>query len=62
MEDDDCRRVLAIRPGITGLPQVMAGYAQGAEAVELDLRYVRERSLALDLRLLGRTIVMLVQP
>jgi exopolysaccharide biosynthesis polyprenyl glycosylphosphotransferase len=45
-----------VRPGITGLWQVTArAHASFAEALEMDVVYVRDWSLALDLRLLLRT-------
>ena len=45
-----------IRPGITGLWQVTArAHAGFPEALEMDVAYVRDWSLALDLRLLLRT-------
>jgi exopolysaccharide biosynthesis polyprenyl glycosylphosphotransferase len=47
-----------VRPGITGLWQVTArANASFAEALEMDVVYVRDWSLALDLRLLLRTPV-----
>ena len=46
------------RPGITGLWQVTArAHASFAEALEMDVAYVRDWSLALDLSLLLRTPV-----
>ena len=45
-----------VRPGITGLWQVKArAHASFAEALEMDVAYVRDWSLALDLVLLLRT-------
>jgi exopolysaccharide biosynthesis polyprenyl glycosylphosphotransferase len=45
-----------VRPGITGLWQVTArGHASFAEALEMDVAYVRDWSLRLDLSLLMRT-------
>jgi exopolysaccharide biosynthesis polyprenyl glycosylphosphotransferase len=45
-----------VRPGITGLWQVTArAHASFAEALEMDVMYVRDWSLALDLSLLLRT-------
>ena len=45
-----------VRPGITGLWQVRArGHASFAEALEMDVAYVRDWSLRLDLALLVRT-------
>jgi exopolysaccharide biosynthesis polyprenyl glycosylphosphotransferase len=47
-----------VRPGITGLWQVTArAHASFAEALEMDVAYVRDWSLALDLGLLLRTPV-----
>ncbi|HEY4253910.1 MAG TPA: sugar transferase [Roseomonas sp.] len=47
----------AVRPGITGLWQVSGRSGTGyAERVALDMTYVRERSLLLDLRILWRTV------
>jgi len=46
------------RPGLTGLWQVTArAHASFAEALEMDVAYVRDWSLALDLRLIARTPV-----
>jgi lipopolysaccharide/colanic/teichoic acid biosynthesis glycosyltransferase len=55
------RRRLEVKPGITGWAQVQgrAGIPW-EERIELDVWYVDHRSLALDLRILGRTIVLLV--
>lgn len=54
---DDVRRRLAVKPGMTGLWQV-SGRADlpWEEAVRLDLRYVENWSLTLDLVILMRTI------
>ena len=47
-----------VRPGITGLWQVTArAHASFAEALEMDVAYVRDWSLGLDLSLLLRTPV-----
>jgi lipopolysaccharide/colanic/teichoic acid biosynthesis glycosyltransferase len=55
------RRRLEVKPGITGWAQVKgrAGIPW-EERIELDVWYVEHRSLALDLRILGRTLVLLV--
>lgn len=46
-----------IRPGITGLAQVSGRNAIGwPERLDLDVRYVDERSLALDARILLETV------
>ena len=52
----------SVRPGITGLAQALlrsSGSLQ--ECTVLDLRYAREASLALDLKIIARTVAMLLQ-
>ncbi len=50
------RRVLDVKPGITGLWQVNGrGRVAFDEMVRLDLRYARDWSLWLDLKILLRT-------
>jgi lipopolysaccharide/colanic/teichoic acid biosynthesis glycosyltransferase len=52
---------LAIKPGITGWAQVNGRTALPWERrIELDLYYVAHRSLALDLRILWRTLAMVL--
>jgi lipopolysaccharide/colanic/teichoic acid biosynthesis glycosyltransferase len=51
------RRRLAVRPGITGWAQINGRASlPWPERIELDLWYVEHRSLALDLRILARTV------
>jgi lipopolysaccharide/colanic/teichoic acid biosynthesis glycosyltransferase len=58
---DRQRGRLAIKPGITGWAQVNGRAAlPWAERIELDLYYVEHRSLALDLRILARTLAMVL--
>lgn len=46
-----------VKPGITGLAQVSGRNGLSwEERLELDVRYVETRSLALDLRILARTV------
>jgi len=53
----DQRRRLSMRPGITGLWQVSGrNEVDFDQWMELDLRYIDEWSLALDLRILLRTV------
>jgi lipopolysaccharide/colanic/teichoic acid biosynthesis glycosyltransferase len=53
---------LAVKPGITGWAQVNGRASlPWAERIELDLWYVEHRSLALDLRILSRTMGMVVR-
>lgn len=55
--DVDWRERCSVRPGITGLAQArLRSQATPAQRLALDLQYVRERSLALDLRILGWTL------
>jgi lipopolysaccharide/colanic/teichoic acid biosynthesis glycosyltransferase len=50
---------LAIRPGITGWAQVNGRAAlPWSERIDLDLHYIEHRSLAFDLRILGRTLAI----
>ena len=54
---EDMRRRLAVRPGMTGLWQVSGrSDLPWEEAVRLDLRYVENWSLSLDLVILLRTL------
>ncbi len=49
-----------VRPGLSGLAQVSGGYdLLPREKVVLDLEYIEKRSLALDLRLVLRTLGVL---
>src|SRR5687768_5078409 len=53
---------LAVKPGITGWAQVNGRASlPWDERIELDLWYVEHRSLALDLRILARTLATLVR-
>ncbi len=52
---------LAIRPGITGWAQVNGRASlPWAQRIELDLYYIEHRSLSFDLRILSRTISMVL--
>jgi lipopolysaccharide/colanic/teichoic acid biosynthesis glycosyltransferase len=52
---------LQIRPGITGWAQVNGRAAlPWSERIELDLAYIEHRSLALDLRILWRTLAIVL--
>jgi lipopolysaccharide/colanic/teichoic acid biosynthesis glycosyltransferase len=58
---DHQRRRLEVRPGITGWAQVNGRTSLSwPKRIELDVWYVDNRSLALDLRILARTVRMLV--
>ncbi len=55
------RSRLAVRPGITGLAQVTArNRLTFEEMFRLDLEYIRHRSLRLDVRILLRTVRVVV--
>jgi lipopolysaccharide/colanic/teichoic acid biosynthesis glycosyltransferase len=54
------RRRLEVRPGITGWAQVNGRTSLSwPERIELDVWYVDHRSLALDLKILARTVKLL---
>ena len=60
--DDWHLRRLAVKPGLTGLWQVEGwGRLSFDEGVRLDLDYIDRRSLALDLRIILRTILQIVR-
>jgi len=55
------RSRLAVKPGITGWAQVNGRASlPWAQRIELDLYYIEHRSLALDLRILWRTVAMVL--
>lgn len=55
--------VLAVRPGLTGLWQVSGrNNLSYRKRVQLDLHYARYRSLNMDLRILWRTIRVVLDP
>ena len=57
------RRRLEVRPGITGLAQVHGrGELPHEEKLELDVQYVERARLALDARILWRTLVKALSP
>jgi lipopolysaccharide/colanic/teichoic acid biosynthesis glycosyltransferase len=56
----DARRH-AVRPGITGFWQVSGGPSLGyRDMIDLDLTYIRDWSLKLDLRIMARTVPALL--
>jgi exopolysaccharide biosynthesis polyprenyl glycosylphosphotransferase len=59
---DDVRRRLVVKPGMTGLWQINGRSNLSREdAVRLDLRYVENWSLALDLQILWKTCAAVVK-
>jgi lipopolysaccharide/colanic/teichoic acid biosynthesis glycosyltransferase len=53
---------LAVRPGLTGWAQINGRNAiSWPERIELDLWYIRNRSLRLDLRILLRTVLAVLR-
>jgi lipopolysaccharide/colanic/teichoic acid biosynthesis glycosyltransferase len=53
---------LTVKPGITGWAQVNGRASlPWADRIELDLWYVEHQSLRLDLRIVGRTVAILVR-
>jgi lipopolysaccharide/colanic/teichoic acid biosynthesis glycosyltransferase len=52
----------SVRPGVTGLAQISGrGRLRFLRTAELDAQYVRNRSLGLDLRILTRTISLILR-
>nr|WP_233146911.1 sugar transferase [Paenibacillus selenitireducens] len=55
------RQRLLVTPGCTGIWQVSGRNEVGfEEMVELDLKYIRERSIAMDLKLIVKTVDVMV--
>jgi lipopolysaccharide/colanic/teichoic acid biosynthesis glycosyltransferase len=60
---DRMDEVLAVRPGLTGLWQVSGrNNLSYRERVALDVRYARHRSFLMDLRIILRTIGVILDP
>ena len=54
---------LLVTPGCTGLWQVSGRNDLGfKEMVELDLKYIRERSILYDLKIILKTIKIMIKP
>ena len=54
---------LAVKPGITGLAQIMGKYSTGVEdKLRYDLMYLQEYSILLDLKILVLTACVLLEP
>jgi lipopolysaccharide/colanic/teichoic acid biosynthesis glycosyltransferase len=54
---------LAVKPGITGLAQIDGRYSTTPERkLRFDLMYIYNYSLALDVQILARTILTVLQP
>lgn len=59
---DETINKFSVRPGITGLAQVSGrGDLTFTETVEMDLEYIRTRSVRTDLKILLRTALMVIQ-
>lgn len=60
---DRMEEVLAVRPGLTGLWQVSGrNNLSYEERVELDVRYARHRSVLMDLRIILKTVMVVLDP
>ena len=57
------RARLAIKPGITGLWQISgrSNITDFEEVVELDKKYIREWNLGMDLRILLKTVLVVLR-
>jgi lipopolysaccharide/colanic/teichoic acid biosynthesis glycosyltransferase len=59
--DDLARRRLSVKPGITGLYQVTArSQVPFSRMLEIDLEYIRRRTLWLDLKIMTKTIAAIL--
>jgi lipopolysaccharide/colanic/teichoic acid biosynthesis glycosyltransferase len=57
------RRRLEVRPGLTGWAQVNGRNSiSWPERIELDIHYIDHRSVAMDARIVARTLRLLVRP
>ncbi len=55
--NDEALKKFTVRPGITGLAQSSGrGNLLFLEGIELDIQYVENRSLALDLKIIWKTV------
>jgi lipopolysaccharide/colanic/teichoic acid biosynthesis glycosyltransferase len=55
------RARLSVRPGLTGWAQIQGRASlPWSERIELDLDYISRRSLALDLRIIARTVTLVL--
>lgn len=60
---DHMEEVLAVRPGLTGLWQVSGrNNLSYEERVALDLRYARHRNVLMDLRIIVKTVAVILDP
>lgn len=60
--DEPHRQILRVKPGVTGLAQTRGrGKLTFVQTNEADLEYVARRSLALDLKILLRTLVVTIK-
>ncbi len=58
---DAAEAVLSVKPGITSLAKLLGrDHLNFAETLDLDVQYVRDRSLALDFRILFGTVWMVL--
>jgi lipopolysaccharide/colanic/teichoic acid biosynthesis glycosyltransferase len=58
---DEMQLKFTVRPGITGMAQVAGRGRLGFhETVELDVQYVKNRSMLLDLKILLTTVVKII--
>ena len=56
------RRIVSVKPGITGLWQVDGrSKVTFDEMVRMDLHYIRNQSLALDLKILLKTVLVVLR-
>ena len=63
--DERYREIYRMRPGVTSEASLYNGYTDSLEKMirrmEMDLAYLRRRSLWLDLKILVKTVATLIQ-
>lgn len=59
----DTQLLFSVKPGLTGIWQTSGrNYLTFEQRVLLDMNYLHQRSFLFDLRIIGKTIPMLIQP
>lgn len=52
---------LQVKPGVTGLAQIMGGYELNpAEKLDLDRKYIENKGIIFDLKILARTVIVVL--
>ncbi len=63
VEEAPAHLLFSVRPGLTGLWQVSGrNYLTFSDRIRLDLEYIHQRTFLFDLKIIGKTIPMLLWP